>query len=110
MADSMADSVQERVGTLEQEVHTLKYQMGEMRNLPHRVTDVEKEQAQINVKLESIKEELGDLCVDVKQQADKLDGLDKRLDEMNGGLKTLIGTISIIGTILAIVSIIAALS
>lgn len=60
-AEIMADTVQERVGKLEQETHTIKYQLSELRQLPPRVSSLERDFSVMTANVIEIKASLASL-------------------------------------------------
>lgn len=60
-AETMADTVHERVGKLEQETHTIKYQLGELRQLPPRVSSLERDFSVMTANVIEIKASLATL-------------------------------------------------
>lgn len=42
MSDAMSDTIHERIGKAEQEIHTLKHQVSKLDLLPPRVSDLER--------------------------------------------------------------------
>ena len=76
-AEIMADTVQERVGKLEQRLHTIDYQLGHLEQLPPRVSELERAFAVNQSLLMGIKEDnsaLRDSVGQIKQSQDNMAG------------------------------------
>lgn len=76
-AEIMADTVHERVGKLEQETHTIKYQLGELRQLPPRVSSLERDFSVMATNVVEIKTSLASLQTStdaIKSTQDKTTG------------------------------------
>ena len=57
---AMPDTVHERMGKAEQEIHTLKYQMSELKQWPPRVTDLERVVGNLDTKMEHMSASLNE--------------------------------------------------
>lgn len=101
MAETMADSVHERVGSLEQEMHTVKYQLSELRALPPRVSNTENQVATMDVRLTHIESA-------TKRIEEKTDGVISAVSELSTRSATNIRNISLLCTVLGALAIVVA--
>ena len=66
-AQTMADTVQERVGRLEQVQHTHSHRITQLENLPERVSSLERDFAAMNVILSDIKTDTSQTRQEVRE-------------------------------------------
>lgn len=63
----VTETVYQRVGKLEQQMHTVRYQLDEFRKLPPRISDLEKVVGTMNASLSHIEKDNAEIKDGVKQ-------------------------------------------
>ena len=95
-ASLMAETVFERVGKTEQEIHTLKHRVGDLERLPDRVTATERSVQDLTANMIHVQERQQELRDDMRNGFDAVHGkFDDVSEKIDSGFKELRAAVAV---------------